>query len=507
MASRLISNTIANYIGLAFSTLATLAVVPFYIDILGAEVYGLIGFFIVVQVWLSLLDMGLSPTLARQAARVRAGREKDVFPDILRSFEWIFLLISLGIAVAAWLFSDWVASHWLQVETLLPNEVAYCVVLMGLVIAIRFFSSLYRSGINGLEDQVWLSGATVVFVALRTFFSVLFLLVVSDTPSHFFEYQAFIALLELFVLRFRFYGSLSSWVNLTGARFSYYAIKELLPFSLSVAYASTVWIAVMQVDKLILSKYLLLSEYGYFTVVVVLSNGILQIFTPAMQAFLPRITALVSQGKEQEMIHLYRNMSQLVTLVVMSSAFIMAIYSEPLIYAWTGDEQAAKWGGDIMFWYVLGNAIVALSSFQYNIQNAYGDLRLHVKGVTLSAIIQIPVMIYAAIYYGAMGAAFAWFSLRLIWFFLWVPLVHGKFIPGVHMKWVLIDILPIVIVSFVATLFLHVDLYSEGYSRIGIAVYVLFSFLFVMLVSSIASRLIAGRITRLVVSYRWKFFK
>ena len=502
MASRLISNTIANYIGLAFTTLATLAVVPFYIDILGAEVYGLIGFFTVIQVWLSLLDMGLSPTLARQAARVRAGRGRDSFPDILRSFEWIFILVSLAIAVVGLSSSDWVSSNWLQVETLLPNEVAYCVSLMGAIIAIRFFASLYRSGINGLEDQVWLSGATVLFVALRTFVSIVFLLLVSDAPSHFFEYQLFVSILELVALRLRLYALLSRWVSLSKGRFSYPAIRGLLPFALSLAYTTTVWIAVMQVDKLILSKYLLLSEYGYFTVVVVLSNGILQIFTPAMQAFLPRITALVSQGKEREMILLYRNMTQLVTLVVVSAAFVMAIYARPLIYAWTGDEQAAQWGEDILFWYVLGNAIVALSAFQYNIQNAYGDLRLHVKGATLSAILQIPVMAYAAIYHGALGAAIAWFLFRLIWFIFWIPIVHRKFIPGVHARWLLTDILPIVLVSSVASFIFFVDLYSGPYSRMEMAGYVLLSFLLVMAVSSLGSRLVIGKVFRLFSAVR-----
>ena len=501
MSSRLISNTIANYISLSFGTLATLMVVPFYINTLGTEVYGLIGFFSVVQVWLSLLDMGFSPTLARQAARVRAGRERDIFPDILRSFEWIFALISLAISGVSLLISDWISSYWLQVETLLPSEVAYCVSLMGIIIAVRFFSSLYRSGINGLEDQVWLSGATVLFVALRTLVSIPFILLVSDAPSHFFEYQLFVSILEFIALRLRLYALLSCWMNLSKCRFSYASIRRLLPFSLSLAYSTAVWIAVMQVDKLILSKYLPLSEYGYYTVVVLLSNGILQIFTPPMQAFLPRITALVSQGKDQEMIRLYRNMTQLITLVVVCSAFIMAIYAKPLIYAWTGNEQAAQWGESVLFWYALGNAIAALSAFQYNIQNAYGDLKLHVKGATLSVILQLPVMVYATVYHGALGAAFAWFSFRLIWFFFWIPMVHRKFIPGVHVKWLLIDILPIVVLSLLSVLIFHVDLHVAPYSssRLEIVGYVFLSFIFAVGVSSIGSRLVRRKVSRLFV--------
>ena len=47
--------------------------IPIYISYLGIESYGLIGLFIILQGLLSLLDMGLSPTLNREMARFRAG--------------------------------------------------------------------------------------------------------------------------------------------------------------------------------------------------------------------------------------------------------------------------------------------------------------------------------------------------------------------------------------------------------------------------------------------------
>ena len=47
--------------------------VPVYISYLGIEAYGLIGLFATLQAWLSLLDLGLSPTLNREMARLRGG--------------------------------------------------------------------------------------------------------------------------------------------------------------------------------------------------------------------------------------------------------------------------------------------------------------------------------------------------------------------------------------------------------------------------------------------------
>jgi hypothetical protein len=55
----------------------------------------------------------------------------------------------------------------------------------------------------------------------------------------------------------------------------------------------------------------------------------------------------------------------------------------------------------------------------------------------------VPIIYYAAVNYGAEGAGLSWFVFRLIWFLGWTPIVHHRFAPGLHMKWLLKDIMPI----------------------------------------------------------------
>jgi O-antigen/teichoic acid export membrane protein len=64
-------NTIANFIGLGYTTVIGIAIFPLYLQYLGAEAFGLVGFFTVLQAWMQLLDMGMSPLLSRQAAHSR----------------------------------------------------------------------------------------------------------------------------------------------------------------------------------------------------------------------------------------------------------------------------------------------------------------------------------------------------------------------------------------------------------------------------------------------------
>ena len=82
---------------------------------LGAEAYGLVGFFALMQAWLNLLDLGLSPTLGRQVAYARGQKNGfEFFKRLLKSFELIFIVLALVIIAGIYLASDWVAQVWIS---------------------------------------------------------------------------------------------------------------------------------------------------------------------------------------------------------------------------------------------------------------------------------------------------------------------------------------------------------------------------------------------------------
>ena len=90
-------NLLANYLGQAWAALMGLAFVPLYIKYLGIEAYGLIGLFAVLQAWLSLLDMGMTPTLGREMARFTGGiHSNESIRDLLRSIEIIAVGVEIG---------------------------------------------------------------------------------------------------------------------------------------------------------------------------------------------------------------------------------------------------------------------------------------------------------------------------------------------------------------------------------------------------------------------------
>lgn len=439
-------NTIANYVGQGYTTLIGIVMLPFYLRYLGAEAYGLVGFFVLMQTWLSLLSMGLTPMLARQVAhgRGKVDGEWAEFRRLLRSIELIFLLFGILAGGGIWIASSWIAGHWLSLHSLTSDEVTYCIGLMGLMAGLRWFSSLYTSGIAGMEKQVWLNSFNIVLATLRYVAVYGLLRWISQKPEYFFEFQLMVGVIEIVVLSGIFYRFLppSKDGSNPGFIFSWLAIKAVLPFAAGITYTSTLWVLLSQTDKLILSHVLSLKDYGYFTLVVVVTNGILNIADPIRQAVLPRMTLLFSQGNEQQMLALYRKATQYVAVATFSVTGVIAIFSKQFLYSWTGNNSAAEWGAPVLTWYAMGNAILVIVAFQYYLQYVHGKTRMHVINTTINTVIQVPILAYVAFEYGALGVAISWFAIRLMTFFVWPPIVHRKFAPGLHWEWVRDDVLP-----------------------------------------------------------------
>lgn len=151
-------NVLASYLSQFYVTIIGIVMVPLYIRYMGAEAYGLVGLFSMLQAWFQLLDMGLTPTMARATANYRGGEAEGRSLRVLfRTLEGIFLATGLiGFAAIA-IFSHVIATQWLRVENLTLDQVREAIALIGAVVSLRWASGLYRGVIVGHEQIVWLS--------------------------------------------------------------------------------------------------------------------------------------------------------------------------------------------------------------------------------------------------------------------------------------------------------------------------------------------------------------
>jgi O-antigen/teichoic acid export membrane protein len=458
-------NVIANYLGRFYTILIGIVVLPIYLKYLGAESYGLVGFFTMLMSWIMLLDMGFSQVLSREAARLRDKKEGLLELKMeLRGVESMILIVSILVATIIFLSSDFIASNWLHIKDLPLDVVENVIKLMAFIMILRWYVSLYNSLVLGFEEQVWLNIYKASIATFRFIGGLILVIYITDNIFYYFIYQAFIAFIEFYLLNRKVYGYLPKNRNILMPSIA--SIKKIAPFALGVAYTSGVWVVFSQLDKLLLSHYISLDKYGYFSLVVLVSNAIMQFSYPLSQAILPRMTSLLSNNKENEMLALYRRGTHFISIVVFSVVGIVAFFSYELLYSWTGDSVAASWASPILFWYALGNAILAILGFPYYLQYAYGNLKYHMKFNTYFSLLALPILFFAINSYGALGAGVAWFFIHLTSFLIWPTFVHNKFGKGIHRDWLLKDILtPLILTIIYLSILKFIDIDFSTYSR------------------------------------------
>jgi len=438
-------NLIANYASQLYVMGIGVIMAPVYLSYMGQEAYGLIGFFIVMGAWFQLLDIGLTPTLVRETARFRGGAiSVNTLRSLLRALEIFFGIVSVAGGGAIVLLSKQIATDWLKVQHLPIEDVTQAIVLMGLAIPLRWIAGLYRSVVNGFEQQVWLGGYNIAIATFR-FIGVLGIFkTLGATPENFFSYQLALAAIELGGLALMTYRLVRRG-SVAREKFSWGPFRDNLTFSLTIAFTSTVWLALIQTDRMVLSKTLTLSAYGVFSIAIVAAATVSALNGALGQAILPRLTKFVAESDTAGMTNLYHNATQMACVIAAPVVATLAFFANPVLASWTGKVAIAHQAAPILVLYAIGNGLAWLSSFPYYLQYAKGNLRLHLIGNTIQLLFFVPLIFLAAEYYGPVGTGTVWALSNGLFFLIYTPIVHMRFFPGNHWKWLSGDILPIIL--------------------------------------------------------------
>jgi O-antigen/teichoic acid export membrane protein len=457
-------NVFANYASQLYATLIGIVIIPFYLRNMGAEAYGLIAFFAMLQSWFILLDLGLTLTISRESSRYFGGVLSPLeYRRLYRILSLIFVVVALSGGGALVLMAPIIAERWLHLHELPVNEIILALQIMGLSIAMRWMGGLYRGILTGAERFVWLSVFNILIATLRFVAVFVSMALWGYTPKVFFFHQMAVAALELIMLLLMARQLIPRKVlgdPPTG--WSFVPVALLLRFSLTIAFTSAVWILLTQIDKLILSGVLPLAEYGFFMLAVQVAGGITAATGPIPAALLPRLARLHAEGKRTEIMGHYHRFAQIVSVIAVSLMISIACSAELLLFSWTGDPQLTQVTAPILRLYAIGNGLLAISAFPFYLQYARGNLRYHLIGNIGLLLILIPAIAFAALRAGGVGVGWVWVGINLMNLFCWVAFVHGRLEPGLHVEWikrnVLAIMIPTAIVGIVVRLFYHVEL-------------------------------------------------
>lgn len=430
---------LANYLSQFYVTLVSMALVPVYLRHMGPEAYGLVGFFSMLFSLFYLLDMGLTPTISRETARFHGGvLSAQSFRQLFRAMSLAFGMMAFLGGAGILMASDWVVGRWFKLEALPQATAQLAVQLMALTVAMRWMGGLYRGVLSGGERMVWLPTFNAIMATLRFVGVLVAMQVWGYTVQVFFTYQLVVALIEFALLGAKTVSLLPP-VPVVG--WSFGPLRPLLQFGLVTALSSALGVLLMQVDKFLLSGLLPLAEYGHFSLAVVVATSVMVVSAPISTALMPRMARLHAEGREPELLSIYRLSTRLTSCLGLGGALTLSFCAHPLLTTWTGDADWAHEFWPVLSLYALGYGFWAMGAFPYYLQYARGQLRLYLWGNVGLLCIQVPAVVLAVGHSGAVGAGVAWLVLSGLYLLVWGAVVHRRLSPGLHMRWLLRDVL------------------------------------------------------------------
>lgn len=430
-------NLLAGLANSIWSAVVALAVVPFYLEYLGVEAYGLIGFFATMQALLSLLDMGMTPTISREVARCTASGKMRDAGVLLHTLAVVYWGVALMIAVLVALLAPWIAGYWLQSRQLTAETVMHAVMMMGLVVAGRWPVALYLGALIGAQRLVLSSTINISMVTVGGLGAIVVLALVSPTIEAFFVWQAFVGLVYANIMR------IAAW-RIVGGRerpqFDAGALKNVWRFTASMSGIALTGLVFTQLDKVILSKILDLETFGHYMLATALVSGIYVLVSPVFNVIYPRMSTLVVAHDEAKLAEVYRSGARMMASVLFPVAMLVIVYAEKLMLMWTGNPHVASAVAPVISVLVAGSALHGIMHFPYALQLAYGRTNIPLKINISLMLVLLPLMPFLAVKYGAVGGALAWLVLQIMYLLLGTWLTHREVLKGQGVSWLLQDV-------------------------------------------------------------------
>jgi O-antigen/teichoic acid export membrane protein len=374
--SKLKINITANFLGNILVAVFSLLFVPFYIKYLGIEAYGLIGFSISLRALTLVLDFGMGTSVSRELAQltVRENKNAKNIRNTLKTFEWVYLINAVLIAVVLTALAPWLSTHWIQARGLSVETLFHSLVLMGWSIAVLWPFNLYSFALQGLQKQV-LQNFIGVFFALAKGLATLFVLKnISASIELFFLCQLVIYALQTLCTYVVVWMTIPA--SKTKAAFKKSIFENSFKFFIKVGLISLLASLILQLDKITLSKLLPLEQFGYYSLAWALAGGLYYFIYPIGMAIFPHMTQLAFKKNETALKNTYHSSSQLLSVILFPIVLLLYFFSPQVLRLWINQAQTVAQVAPLLSLIVVAVALNGLTQPSYFLQFAYGKTKL-----------------------------------------------------------------------------------------------------------------------------------
>lgn len=424
-------NLAANYLGNIWAGLMGIIFIPVYVFYVGAEGYGVVGFYIAFVGMLTIFDMGIGTTTTRELARLESSpAEKQRAANLVRTYEMFFWGVGLLSTILITLTALWLTDGWLKPQDLSANTVTTALRLLAWAILGQFVLTFYNSCLLGLQCHQMLNLFNAFFVTVRWGGSALILWLIAPSLELFALWQALIMLLHAVTLRYWVWKKLAPvdkpkplWSNISHTNGFIYRVWGINMLNMMLTSG----------DKLFLSYILTLKQFGYYTLAWSLACIVYRIIMPFYNTIYPRFCQLIALGERDKLTELYRLASQFFAIALVPFCLTLAFFSYEVLLLWTRDQELAK----TLHW-VLSILMIAMlfrgfQTLTYAAQLAYGWTKQIFIFYAISVLMMFPALLLFNHYWGLIGVASFCLIIEVCYIIIVIPLFYRRYLN--ELKW------------------------------------------------------------------------
>lgn len=442
LAKNLAINLANRIIGISI----TYALVPFYVGSMGQNEYGLIAYYNFIASIATLIDLGIPLTVVREISGQNASKTSpSKLGNLLKTGETVYF----GLTILMLLFYEIMVNPVLLEKiktTHINNTSAHLfVVLIGYSIPAQLIFQFYSNLTVAIGKNFESSCVQILWSMSKALGTVYWVSTTQNKLAAFATWQLVCNL--MFALFSREYLHRNFITPKSEKKFRWSIIKKFRVYSLEAAANSTISMALLHADKLIVGTMLSVNDFGLYSMASTLGTVSTIISATISQVTLPSIVAnrMYKDKKFNSNQHIW--LSKSVMYITVPLAVMISINAKDLIHFWTKNLEIASYLAWPTALLTVGNVAQALMVISNNEIIAAKDTKTGRKFGIFSIVFYMPTAVFLTIEKGLTGVALSWLLLNFILLPLFLNCVNRKTKSAENLKWFWKELVLVVFLS------------------------------------------------------------
>jgi O-antigen/teichoic acid export membrane protein len=345
---------------------------PFFLNRLGAELYGLWMLVNTIIASIGVLNVGLGDTTIKFVTKYLAANDHQRVHRIISATYSLYLALSLLIIVVSVITGSLVLkTNIFSVAEPHRHLFFKAMILAGATLSFRFIEQIFLSVFKGYERYDIASKISMIGKLLVISANVFCVYLGASLPTVFASTLAVTSvflLIEAYLI-YKFFG----FVNFM-PKFNQQDVKEIASFGLWTWFLSVLGIISGQIDKFIVISLSDLKTFAYYSVALTIFTQIHNFYSASAAWIFPKVSKKIFLGEKVDTLYL-QNQFYMMGLATLS-LIVFYLIKNPVILLWLGQATYAKTIHFIDLFICL-NFIMACTILPYYFLNGSGFFKLN----------------------------------------------------------------------------------------------------------------------------------